>query len=350
MGSAGSRNTGLVWLMAGSLALTPLVARAQPAKVEDLIRQGVELRKANADHRALPLFQKAYDLERSPRTAAQLGLAEASLGYWMAAEEHLTEALQASRNPWLSKHEPLLRKTLQEVQGSIGELEVAGTPEGAEVVVNGQTVGKLPLAKPVRVPDGGVQVTVRASGYQESSQRLAVVGGKRASVKFALERQAVVATPPAVARDQSSRKARSSIGGAAPGAPEAQEESWVRPASWFASAAAVAALGVGAYGLLAENQRGKEFDRHRNPTCYDDLPNKGGDACRIIHKRVQSARTLAISGFITGGALAAAAVVGFVVSKPSSYESEPRGDRAAVTVAPGTSAGSPWSLMVSGTF
>src|SRR5688572_5346163 len=88
-----------------SLLLAPVRAGAQPAAVEDLIREGVELRKQSKDHLALPLFQKAYDLERSGRSAGQLGLAEASLGYWMSAERHLIESLSASRNPWVARNE-----------------------------------------------------------------------------------------------------------------------------------------------------------------------------------------------------------------------------------------------------
>src|SRR5687767_11306624 len=70
-----------------------------PAQVEELIRQGNELRRDGKDHAAVGLFQKAYDLQRSPRTAGQLGLAESALGYWMAAERHLGEALAAPRHP-----------------------------------------------------------------------------------------------------------------------------------------------------------------------------------------------------------------------------------------------------------
>ena len=78
-----------------------MAAHGQPAAVEDLIRKGNELRTKGEDQYALPLFQKAYDLERSPRTAAQLGLVEAALGYWLASERHLQEALTSTRNPWL---------------------------------------------------------------------------------------------------------------------------------------------------------------------------------------------------------------------------------------------------------
>src|SRR6516165_11970694 len=59
------------------------VARAQAEEAESLIRQGVELRKEGKDALALPFFEKAYQKSRNPRTAAQLGLGEMALGYWV---------------------------------------------------------------------------------------------------------------------------------------------------------------------------------------------------------------------------------------------------------------------------
>jgi hypothetical protein len=301
-----------------SFLLMTAPAWGQPAKVEDLIHQGVELRKAGSDHRALPLFQKAYDLERSPRTAAQLGLAEASLGYWLSADEHLSEALQSTRNPWLTKHEAQLRETLKAVQASIGEVEITGSPAGAAVTVNGQPAGRLPLAKVVRVPEGGVHVIVQAEGHKEASQRSGVEGGKRTLMKFALEPLPVV-SPTVV----SGKEATSGREPAEPSVRRTRDEgdsSWLRPASWFVGVAAVGALAVGGYGLVAERQRGREFDRHTNPTCLDDLPDKGGSPCPSIYRRVQAARKLAVGGFVVGGTLAAAAIVGFVVSSSPSHE------------------------------
>jgi hypothetical protein len=291
-------------------------ARGQPAKVEDLIRQAVELRKAGANHRALPLFQQAYDIERSPRTAAQLGLAEASLGYWLSAEEHLGEALQSTRNPWVATHETQLRGALKSVQASIGEVEITGTPTGAAVTVNGQPAGKLPLRTVVRVPEGGVQVTVQADGHKPATKRSGVEGGKRTVLKFELE-PSMASGSPTTPLTESKRAPSTGSPTERPGRSVPQESSWLRPASYFVGAAAVGALAVGGYGLLAERQRGKEFDRHANPSCGDDLPQKGGSPCETIHRRVQSARKLAVGGFVVGGALVAAAVIGFVASSPS---------------------------------
>src|SRR5688500_5007277 len=62
---------------------------------EALLARGNQLRRAGDDEGALPIFKRAYELHKSPRTIAQLGLVEWALGRWVDADEHLTEALKA---------------------------------------------------------------------------------------------------------------------------------------------------------------------------------------------------------------------------------------------------------------
>jgi tetratricopeptide (TPR) repeat protein len=163
-------------------------ALAQPSVAEDNIRQGNELRRKDLDPRALPLYQKAYDLEPSPRTAAQLGLVEGALGYWLSAERHLKEGLVSTRNPWVWRNRAKLRRALANVQASIGEVEISGGPPGAEVTVNGQRAGQLPLPAPVRVGEGVAQIALRAGGHKEATTTATVRGGQRVPVRIALER------------------------------------------------------------------------------------------------------------------------------------------------------------------
>jgi hypothetical protein len=149
---------------------------AEPVEVEALIRQGVEMRQKGRDQAALPLLQKAYDLGRSPRTAAQLGLAELALGYVVPAERHLDEALSSSTHFWIAKHRPTLEAALKDARKGVAHLEVNGSPAGAQVFVNGSRVGVLPLAHPVPVAEGVVDLRVEALGFVEQSTQLKIAG------------------------------------------------------------------------------------------------------------------------------------------------------------------------------
>ena len=112
----------------------------------------------------LPLFQKAYELLDSPRTAGQLGLAELAVGYWLGADQHLGEALQSPDHPWVGKNRHALEDAREQARKNIGELSIDGGPAGATVSVNHQSAGTLPLAEPVSVAKE-IKIEVSASGY-----------------------------------------------------------------------------------------------------------------------------------------------------------------------------------------
>src|SRR3954464_15892124 len=87
-------------------------ARGDAAAVEALIAKGNELRRAGTPGPALPYFQKAYELARTPRRAGQLGLAELAAGYPVDAEEHLASALQTPDDPSIAKFRKMLTDAL----------------------------------------------------------------------------------------------------------------------------------------------------------------------------------------------------------------------------------------------
>src|SRR5262245_47316503 len=166
------------------------------AEAEALIRQGVELRAQKKDERALPLFEKAYQLSRTPRTAGQLGLVEMALGYFVDAEKYLSEAVAAPDHPWVAKNLATLKAQLATAKSQIGELYIVGDPNGAEVLVNGKAVGRLPLSTPIRLDKGRAEVQVRAPGYVATTDTLTMVGGKREDRSYRLQREAVAVAPP----------------------------------------------------------------------------------------------------------------------------------------------------------
>ena len=93
-----------------------------------------------------------------------MGLAEIALGRWEAADDHLDEALAASPDPWIKKNQGTLREALDGVKAQFGAIQVLGEPSGADVVIDGRVIGKLPMAEPARVRPGEYRLEVRAEG------------------------------------------------------------------------------------------------------------------------------------------------------------------------------------------
>src|SRR5258708_30590629 len=190
----GKQGAGAVMVLLGVVLGRAGAARAADSEnVEALIRQGVELRHQGKDERALPLFQKAYGLSHTPRASGQLGLCEMAIGYWVDAEKHLGEALSYPEHPWIAKNLADLTAALGVVRKNISDVVIDGSPPGAEVIVNGQNVGQLPLAAPVRLGKGPAEIELRAAGYTSTARSVKVPGGGTERVTVALEREATAA-------------------------------------------------------------------------------------------------------------------------------------------------------------
>lgn len=186
----------LLWIAAATAA----TYASADDRTEERIRAGVELRRVGNDEAALPHFQEAYRLDRTAKTAGQLGLCEQALGRWVDAEDHLMEAFQQRQDPWVKKNNQILREQLQGVKAHIGRVEVKGEPSGASVSVQGRSIGNLPLQKPVRVNEGRVDVEVRASGYAPMVRTLEVGGGQHQTIVLNLVSTATSPDPVPVSR------------------------------------------------------------------------------------------------------------------------------------------------------
>ncbi len=223
----------LATVMAGG-GRAPVARAAEPAEVEALIRQGVELRRQNRNAAAPTYLQKAYDLQRSPRTAAQLGMVEAALGYWLASERHLQEAMESPRHPWVAENRAQIEGAFDSVRGFIGEIIVVGAPAGAEVVANGQPAGRLPGPIAIRLGEGTVKLGAESAGHLRAERTVRGVGGERYRVRFNLERP-TASPPPARPCRASPSPPRRLPGGGCPGRRPPPRRRFRRSRRWRSS-------------------------------------------------------------------------------------------------------------------
>jgi hypothetical protein len=315
--------------------LTPLVAvtalvlaapvRAQQAAPtgddpEALMAEGVRLRKANDPTGALGPFRRAYQLAPGPRTAAQLGLCELALAQFVEAEAHLGEALRATGDPWVNQNRPALYDALNGTRNFLGTMEVVGRPDGAEVEVDGRTVGRLPLPRPLRMVSGhDVYVRVTAPGYEPL--RRAVRIEQRELTRVVIELEALplgrAAAPGAGPASGPGAYGPPSYEDMVSPPPRAPAGSWMRPTGWISVAAAAVLAGGGALMLMRSNDKITAFNEiadapgtpdHR---CSENAARAGGGACTRLLKDGHQARKLAIGGFAGAGVAVAVAIALF---------------------------------------
>ncbi|MDX2023450.1 MAG: PEGA domain-containing protein [Deltaproteobacteria bacterium] len=218
--------------------------RAEPARGQQLIAEGLELRRAGQDLEALAKFEEAYRLDPTPRAAAQWGLCLQAVGRWSEADAKLAEALKAKTDPWVAKNRATLKESLEVVKQNVGRIEVYGGPDGATVSVNGNIVGVYPLVGPVPVNAGTVDVEVTKEGFKRGYRSVAISGGQYQRVLIRLEERqekAVAAASPAPNLNPAPEQApEGTVMDAA--APQTQDERplYKKPWLWIAVGAVVA--------------------------------------------------------------------------------------------------------------
>ncbi|HEX4406061.1 MAG TPA: hypothetical protein VH560_14585, partial [Polyangia bacterium] len=137
---------------------------------ETLIHEGIELRKAGQDARAEGYFRRAYQLAPTPRTAAQLGLAELAVDDYLNAEAHLSEALAGRDDAWILNYQKVLQDSRAQARRNLLEVEIVGAPAGATLALGSAAPSAMPQESKLWIaPNTPMDVTVSASGHKSSA-------------------------------------------------------------------------------------------------------------------------------------------------------------------------------------
>lgn len=185
------------------VAVAPRAA-AQPAPCSDRavaleIDRAIEERRRGREE---PGFRRLEALWRrcpSPRTLAQLALAEHGLGRLREAYIHLRDALASEGDPWITTRQGPLQSVLTEIALRVPRVAPACPVPGAVLRVDGVEVGTLPLPTPWVLARGAAVLEVAAPGYLTAQRAVTVADGAVWRESIALEREAPVAvavTPP----------------------------------------------------------------------------------------------------------------------------------------------------------
>jgi hypothetical protein len=308
--------TGLVVSVAGT---SPVIAdTSDQAKAEDLIRQANDLRRRGENVAAFRLLSQAYEIARTPRTAAQLGLSELTLGYWVAARDHLAEALTSvGHHPWIDENRKTLEAQLAKADSHIGEIVLDGKPDGAEVLLNGKLVGKLPLSQPIRTSEGKVDLEIRAQGHETITRTLTIAGRAHERVSINLVQ---IMAPPAVVGPAA---AVPTVLEPAPTAAARQEPlplgttselpRWRRILPWTLLVGSVASAAIGVWQHVEWRLTQSDFEVI--PSCGEDLWMRGPDPrCRRLFEDLDTSRTRTFVAYGTAALLGGAAATLFLVN------------------------------------
>jgi hypothetical protein len=125
---------------------------------------------------AIAEFKQAYALSPHPSVLYNLGQAYAASGRAVEAVQTLRKYLEQA-DPTLDSERRAQALSLVDYQSQrIGTLKLEVEPAGAEITLDGEPLGKAPLASPVQLTAGSHGLTVAHAGYTPRSVRVEIVG------------------------------------------------------------------------------------------------------------------------------------------------------------------------------
>lgn len=295
--------------------------------------------------RALPAYDRLAALWRrcpSPRVRAQLALAEQALGRLPDARAHLIEALSSTQDPWIDTRRAVLEDALREITDRLPRLAPQTDVPGAELFVDGRSVGSLPLASPVVVPSGSATIELRAPGYHTLRRAISVPNGVVFREMLHLDAIVVALAPapppprPIVVVSQRPRRSSAQrvigwsafgVGLALGGVGVWQAISWAAQSSDAASATASSDGELGAWARFnaAVNAQGGYSSSQvcdlASGASYSD-PRTRGDASSVRDLCRENALHSALAlGFGIGGALVTITGLALVLTAPGNGDS-----------------------------
>ncbi len=300
----------------------PLQARAQgsepPSVQANRLFGQAQAAFAKGDKEgAYEAYKAAWALQKSYDIAGNLGAIELKLGKPRDAAEHLAFALEDFPPTGEPAQRKAVAKKLAEATQEVGRLHVQVSVAGANVTVNGATVGTSPLPSTLYVDAGAVVVDASLPGYASARQTLTVDKGAEANVTLSI-------------------------------VPERGKPNLAVVISGSALTAAALGTGIGLF-VAANGKRNDTAGTLANLVSLGGCPGASAAQCAGLRNTLGSASTMHNAAV---GTFVAAGVVGVATAAYALIASRPRADErgsAQLRIAPmfGSTGG---GLLVDGTF
>jgi hypothetical protein len=282
---------------------------------EDLIQRGIALRRAAKDDAALAVFLEAE--KRAPNSVRILlhaTTAAQGCGKWVVAHSYLRRASLYRTDPYYQRYRNAIRTVEDTVEQHVGQFRTLGAPAGAEVLLNGQRVGVLPMDEAVVVEVGAYELEVSKPGYFPLRRPVTVSGGGGLSQESVeLSSMDAVAGPlssrgPLTVERNAEDAQISERAGASP-----LRARWV---TWALAGGSVALLGTSAVLFAVREQRATTWND--DSACLNrDMPLQTRESvCGGVRQDAVTAERLGIAAGALGIGLGGAAVAHWLFTSP----------------------------------
>jgi len=309
-------------------ASQPVLSGEEAAKLADAyFLRGKALLKEGKVKDAYKEYKASWDLKKSYDIAANLGNIEYELGMPRDAAEHLAFSVRNAAVSVGSDRLEKIKKVLDQAKALVSVVVVRVNVDGAEVLIDGESVGRSPIAEELYVDPGPRTIEARLSGHSVTTKTEEFARSSTRTVYLELKPLPATTAPPSGA-------ATRPIGSAAP-------RKNMLPIA-VGGGIAVAGLGLGLASILISSAKSAEAETLRatlagSPAnlsvCFGGtLPE-----CAQLdgaYMASTSFRNLAIAGFAAGG-IAALATATYALIPPTAPAHDHR-VRASFSVGPGS--------------
>jgi tetratricopeptide (TPR) repeat protein len=211
------------WVVAACVVLLPLPCRAEtgtagapapatgksepsPAAVTEASQRydrGLKLYSEGEYRLAVIEFERAYELVPDHRVLYNIGQVRIQLGDYAKARIALERYLKDGEGKIPPARQQSVANDLDMLAGRTATLKIDCAVEGAEVTIDGESVGTTPLAAPILMNSGEHNIEVRKANYQTRVLRRTLAGKDEGEVTIELDKipsaapqVAIVAPPP----------------------------------------------------------------------------------------------------------------------------------------------------------
>jgi hypothetical protein len=301
--------------LASALAAPPTAfaqtSASETARVTELFKRGkLAFSKGNMAE-AEGLFAEALAMRKSSDIAANLGQSELEQQKYRKAAEHFSWALANLLPSATDAQRKAVETGLARARAEVAVLRLEIHPDGSDVLVGEENLGKSPVTSSVFVEPGEVIVSVKHDGFVSIDKRVMAGKGTEQAVEITLapnDSAVAAGTEPVV---------DSGLRTPGPDAPrdaagDRSEAKSLVPA-FVATGVAVAGGVVGLAFTLSANGKSGDADQLRDRLNAMGGCNGGGapaaDCGDLKSQResVDSSRHIALGAFVVGGVAALAA-------------------------------------------
>ncbi|HEY6728952.1 MAG TPA: PEGA domain-containing protein [Polyangiaceae bacterium] len=176
-------------LLTATLHATPTPTSSARDQAVVHFNEGNEAFRRGDTHQAYKQYKTAWELHRTFDIACNLGRAEAELGKLTQAASHLAYCLDhfsSSPQQDLQAARRRYAELFATVRTQVSSLRLEVAQDGAEVFVNGTSIGTTPLEQDVFVLPGTQLVELELDGYQRVRREIPASAGEKRRLELQL--------------------------------------------------------------------------------------------------------------------------------------------------------------------